>query len=128
YGCNILRVRFPAIAQRYQDSVDYMKAKFGIEAMFGLFFNFCLNSAREGVPRVFCRPHVDWKNTAFGVCMIFIFGHFDHQEKCWLVIWEAGIALELPPGVFLFYPSSLFLHFNIDLNRKYLLTGILFLH
>ncbi|KAJ3908052.1 hypothetical protein F5879DRAFT_794344, partial [Lentinula edodes] len=65
YGCNILRVRFPAIAQRYQDSVDYMKAKFGIEAMFGLFFNFCLNSAREGVPRVFCRPHVDWKNTAF---------------------------------------------------------------
>ncbi|KAJ3858605.1 hypothetical protein EV359DRAFT_52041 [Lentinula novae-zelandiae] len=54
-----------APAQCYQDSVDYTKAKFGIHAMFGLFFNFCLNSAREGVPRVFCRPHVDWKNTAF---------------------------------------------------------------
>ncbi|KAJ4465135.1 hypothetical protein C8R41DRAFT_738925, partial [Lentinula lateritia] len=111
-----LRIRFPAIAQCYQDSVDYMKAKFGIHAMFGLFFNFCLNSPRKGIPRVFCRPHVDWKNTAFGVCMIFVFvGHFDHREKCWLVIWEAGIALELPPGVFLFYPSSLFLHFNVDL-------------
>lgn len=53
-------------------------------------------------------------------------GHFDHREKCWLVIWEAGIALELPPGVFVFYPSSLFLHFNIDLSRRY--CPILALH
>ncbi|KAJ3927749.1 MAG: hypothetical protein NXY57DRAFT_1042181 [Lentinula lateritia] len=97
---------FPAIAQRYQDSVDYMKAKFGIHAMFGLFFNFCLNSPRKGIPRVFCQPHVDWKNTAFGVCMIFVF----------------GIALELPPGVFLFYPSSLFLHFNVDLEHLPIFT------
>ncbi|KAJ3895973.1 hypothetical protein GG344DRAFT_61738 [Lentinula edodes] len=103
YGCGILRARFPAVVARYQASIEYMKTTFGIEALFGLFFNFCLNAPREG-------------NIAFGVCMIFVYGHFDHREKCWLVIWEAGIALELPPGVFVFYPSSLFLHFNIDLS------------
>ncbi|KAJ3866993.1 hypothetical protein EV359DRAFT_61873 [Lentinula novae-zelandiae] len=90
YGCGILKAHFPAIGKRYQDSVDYMLSKYGIQAMFGLFFNFCLNSPREG--------------------------HFNHHEKCWLVIWEAGIVLELPPGVFLFYPSSLFLHFNLDIT------------
>lgn len=47
-----------------------------------------------------------------------LLGHFNHHEKCWLVIWEAGIAIEIPPGVFVFYPSSLFLHFNIDLSCK----------
>ena len=113
-----------------------MKKEHGIEAEFGLFFNFCLNAVRRGVRRVFCRPHVDWKNVAFGVCMVFVYGepfaavhgviqhqadrigHFDHREKCWLVLWEAGVALELPPGVFLFYPSSLFLHFNVDISCK----------
>ncbi|KAJ3933560.1 MAG: hypothetical protein NXY57DRAFT_891814 [Lentinula lateritia] len=37
YGCGILRARFPAVIT------------FGIEALFGLFFNFCLNAPREGV-------------------------------------------------------------------------------
>ena len=135
YGCNMLRSHFPVIAERYQASIDYMKANYGIEAKFGLFFNFCLNAPRPGVRRVFCRPHVDWKNIAFGLCMIFVYGepvytlwswftevctgHFNHGEKCWLVIWEAGIVVELPPGVFIFYPSSLFLHFNVDLSHVY---------
>ncbi|KAJ3859291.1 hypothetical protein EV359DRAFT_51095 [Lentinula novae-zelandiae] len=43
---------------RYQDSVDYMQSVYGIRAMFGLFFNFCLNSPREGVKRVFYLPIV----------------------------------------------------------------------
>ncbi|KAF9025383.1 hypothetical protein BDP27DRAFT_1351787 [Rhodocollybia butyracea] len=122
YGCSILKQHFPAIAERYTSALNYMKKEHGIEAQFGLFFNFCLNAAREGTKRVFCKPHVDWKNLAFGVCMIFVYGHFDHREKCWLVIWEAGIALELPPGAFLFYPSSLFLHFNIDLSHLPIVT------
>lgn len=74
YGCAILKQRFPAIAQRYQDTIDYMKKEHNVNAQFGLFFNFCLNAARNGVKRVFCKPHVDWKNLAFGVCMIFVYG------------------------------------------------------
>lgn len=74
YGCEILKAHFPAIAKRYQDSINLMKEEYGIKAMFGLFFNFCLNAPREGARRVFCKPHVDWKNVAFGVCMIYVYG------------------------------------------------------
>ncbi|KAJ4492441.1 hypothetical protein C8R41DRAFT_919995 [Lentinula lateritia] len=89
YGCDILKAHFPVIAQRYQDSIDYMLEAYGIQAMFDL--------------------------TSIGKTWL-LGCHFNHHEKCWLVIWEAGIVVELPPGVFLFYPSSLFLHFNIDVS------------
>ena len=36
------------------------------------------------------------------------------------MIWEADVVLELPPGVFLLYSSSLFYHFNIDLGKFFL--------
>ncbi|KAJ7153714.1 hypothetical protein C8R46DRAFT_1042095 [Mycena filopes] len=34
----------------------------------------------------------------------------------WLVIWEAGVAIQLPPWVLALYPSALFYHFNIDID------------
>ncbi|KAL0567033.1 hypothetical protein V5O48_014961 [Marasmius crinis-equi] len=117
YGCKIVRRVFPDVAKRFEECAK----KIGIEPLYGgLFFNFCLNGARSSgatsVPRVFCEPHVDFKNLALAICMVFVYGHFNHREKCWLVIWEAGVALELPMGVFVLYPSSLFLHFNIDVT------------
>lgn len=42
---------------------------------------------------------------------------FNHRQKAWLVIWEAAIIIEIPPGVFVAYPSSLFYHFNFDVDR-----------
>ncbi|KAF9016483.1 hypothetical protein BDZ89DRAFT_1141424 [Hymenopellis radicata] len=68
-----------------------------------MYWNWCLNS-------------VDTKNLALGICIVFVYGWFNHREMVWLVIWEAGICVELPPGVFLLYPSSLFFHFNVDLK------------
>ncbi|KAJ3849800.1 hypothetical protein EV368DRAFT_46605, partial [Lentinula lateritia] len=62
YGCGILRARFPAVVARYQASIEYMKATFGIQAQFGLFFNFCLNAPRKGVGRVFYLPIVTTLN------------------------------------------------------------------
>ncbi|KAL0059716.1 hypothetical protein AAF712_013512 [Marasmius tenuissimus] len=128
YGCSLLEKEFPDIAQRYKTCAEEMKRKFNISPLFGGFYwNFCLNGVRLGgptpVPRVFCKPHIDFKNLALGVCMIFVYGHFDHKRKCWLVIWEAGIALELPMGIFVLYPSSLFLHFNVDAdNLQFVVT------
>jgi hypothetical protein len=49
-------------------------------------------------------------------------GKFNHKERCWLVIWEAEIVIELPPGVFLFYPSAIFYHWNADLAGVYCFT------
>jgi hypothetical protein len=43
-------------------------------------------------------------------------GDFDSGQQSWLVIWEAGVVIQLPAGVFLLYPSSLFFHFNVDIN------------
>ncbi|KAF9026369.1 hypothetical protein BDZ89DRAFT_1134796 [Hymenopellis radicata] len=106
---------FPVIAARYLACAEYMRTNHKIEPMFGLFWNWCLNAPLAGTQRVFCDPHVDFKNLALGVCIVFVYGVFNHREKAWLVIWEAGVCLELPPGVFLIYPSSLFYHFNVDI-------------
>ncbi|KAK1230497.1 hypothetical protein PQX77_006425 [Marasmius sp. AFHP31] len=119
YGCQFLQSSFPDVVKRYKRCADDMEKRYGIWPPYGgLFWNFCLNGARSNnpkVPRVFCDPHIDFKNLALAVFMVFVYGHFNHREKCWIVIWEAGIALELPMGVFVLYPSSLFLHFNVDI-------------
>ncbi|KAL0565591.1 hypothetical protein V5O48_016432 [Marasmius crinis-equi] len=125
FGCGILQNVFPEVANRYKRCIKYMKTRHNLTPQFGLFWNFCLNgiSSATNVDRVHCLPHVDFKNIALGVCMIFIYGHFNYSETCWLVVWEAGVAFELPPGVFLLYPSSLFLHFNIDVaNLDFVVT------
>lgn len=44
---------------------------------------------------------------------------FNHTQRSWLVIWEAGVIVELPPWVIAAYPSSLFVHFNIDISGSY---------
>ncbi|KAF9045653.1 hypothetical protein BDZ89DRAFT_1127585 [Hymenopellis radicata] len=111
---SMAEAHFPGIAGRYKACRDYMRTKYNIPAQFGLFFNWCLNAPRPSVKRVHCDPHVDFKNIALGICVIFVYGVFNFREKAWLVIWEAGICLELPPGVFLLYPSALFFHFNVD--------------
>ncbi|KAF9044589.1 hypothetical protein BDZ89DRAFT_1059069 [Hymenopellis radicata] len=112
---DLVAILFPAIAARFQACADYMRTNHKMEPMFGRFWNWCLNAPLAGVKRVFCDPHVDFKNLALAVCVVFVYGIFNHREKAWLVIWEAGICLELPPGVFLLYPSSLFYHFNVDI-------------
>ncbi|PBK84292.1 hypothetical protein ARMGADRAFT_1037225 [Armillaria gallica] len=87
---SIVKYEFLGIFQRYKECSDYMQSHFGIEPMFGCFFNFCIN--------------MSWP------------GYFKDDEKCWLVLWEEKLLLQLPPSVFLAYPSSLFYHFNLDLN------------
>ncbi|KAA1471025.1 hypothetical protein DENSPDRAFT_849962 [Dentipellis sp. KUC8613] len=86
----------------------------GIKPDYDLFFNFCLNYPSDDARRVYCLPHVDWKNIALGVCLVFVHGMFNDKERAWLVLWEAGVIIQVPPGVFVAYPSSLFLHFNFD--------------
>jgi len=128
------------IAKRYQDCADYHLKTYGIRPLFGgLFWNFCLNVAppESQASRVHCLPHIDCKNIALGLCMIFVYhgdseclfhlaldriqrtpnrpGPFNHREYCWLVLWEAKVIIQIPPGVFVLYPSSLFHHFNVDI-------------
>ena len=50
--------------------------------------------------------------------MEFPSANFNHTMRSWLVIWEAGVVIELPPWVLLLYPSSLLYHFNIDIDGR----------
>ncbi|KAG1717402.1 hypothetical protein EDB19DRAFT_1653814 [Suillus lakei] len=110
----VFQEEFPLLARRYRACAEALR----IQPLYGHFFNFCLNSARAGVRRVHCSPHVDWKNIAIGVCVLAAdstSGKFNSKERSWLVIWEAGLVVEMPAGVFVMYPSSLFFHFNVDM-------------
>ncbi|KAJ7583985.1 hypothetical protein C8J56DRAFT_1054507 [Mycena floridula] len=129
---------FPQLNARYRQCA----ANLGIAAkdMFGPFFNFCINSSlsaeqiekneeskkkkkkkpkkgkkKKPVERVHCLPHVDWKNLAIGICILFIYGYFNSKARCWLVIWEAKVIVELPMGVFFMYPSAVCFHCNVDI-------------
>lgn len=41
------------------------------------------------------------------------------------MLWEAGIILELPPGVLVLFPSALILHWNIDIQGWFYIINIL---
>ena len=36
------------------------------------------------------------------------------------MLWEAGLIIEVPPGALIYYPSSLFTHFNVDITGRIL--------
>ncbi|RDX40344.1 hypothetical protein OH76DRAFT_1423751 [Lentinus brumalis] len=110
--------RFPSLAQRVSDCETKLREQDRGEhatPLFGKFYNYCINGPRKGVvDGVSTGPHVDGKNLALMMCAVFVWGKFDHTEKAWLVLWEAKLIIELPPGVLMYYPSSLFTHFNVD--------------
>lgn len=138
WASSLVRLYFPAIADRYQQCINWHHLQTGTQAMFGLFFQFCVNGIFSGQKRVHCRPHTDSKNV-IGVCLLMVYENpgkrpsvlrlleltsppadrpFDHRRRSWLVVWEPSVMLELPPWVAVLYPSALFLHFNIDLKGK----------
>jgi hypothetical protein len=136
----LLWIYFPGVAQRYTECVKYIKGKYNLEPEYGLFWNFCLNSPRpdKNIFRIHCCPHVDAKNLALGLCVLYVYGvlwfscpiktlkhylgHFNDKEKSWLVIWEAGLIIQIPAGVLVFYPSSIFYHCNVDrIGKSFLL-------
>ena len=70
-----LEIVFPAVAKRYRKLAAWHKATYGIEPLFGGFWNFCLNGPvfGEGIRNVICEPHVDAKNGAIMLCAVLVF-------------------------------------------------------
>ncbi|KAJ7876725.1 hypothetical protein B0H14DRAFT_3436473 [Mycena olivaceomarginata] len=106
---NIVTTIFPRMATHFLADVEWHRKRYGIKPMFGLFWNLCLNAWFPGQHRIHCRPHAD-KANQIGVCVLLIYMlktalQFDHHKYTWLVIWEAGVVVELPPWVILIYPS-----------------------
>lgn len=71
---DIATTHWPEAAARFELCADHMYKEYGIRPLFASFWNFCLNGVRPGVPRVYCGPHVDFKNIALGICILFVYG------------------------------------------------------
>ncbi|KAK7038350.1 hypothetical protein R3P38DRAFT_2516062, partial [Favolaschia claudopus] len=117
---SVVTLLFPAVAARFKADAKWHAERYGIKPLFGLFWNYCLNTWFEGQRRIHCKPHADSKNQ-IGVCVLLIYvlqGYdFNDEERTWLVIWEAAVAVQLPPWTLAIYPSALFYHFNIDVDE-----------
>lgn len=69
---SLVRLYFPGIASRYQRCINWHKLHSKTEAMFGLFFQLCINGIFLGQKRVHCSPHTDSKNV-IGVCLLIVY-------------------------------------------------------
>ncbi|KAF8216690.1 hypothetical protein K438DRAFT_1747874 [Mycena galopus ATCC 62051] len=65
---------FPGVAERFLKDAAWHKERYGIEPLFGLFWNFCVNAwfVNGGQKRIHCHPHADRKNQ-IGVCVLVIY-------------------------------------------------------
>ncbi|KAI0094143.1 hypothetical protein BDY19DRAFT_4601 [Irpex rosettiformis] len=121
---NLVQNHFPKIALRMEKAHKVLQQKYNIpDSLFGLFHNFCINSPvfEEGIDDVFCTPHTDAQNAAILVCavLVYYYGqcHTNADERIWLVFWDTGIIMQVPAGVFVIFPSALFLHFNVHIEE-----------
>ncbi|KAI1787490.1 hypothetical protein LXA43DRAFT_1028896 [Ganoderma leucocontextum] len=126
HASNTYAMQFPSLAARVWNCRDRLLAM-GVHPdiaipQYGCWYNFCINASRGQNKGVFTRPHADAKNLALMMCAVFVYGRFDSKEKAWLVLWEAGLIIEVPPGALIYYPSALFTHFNVNLTDLQFVT------
>jgi hypothetical protein len=68
----VVREMFPGVAERFEHSAQWHREQFGIEPLFGAYWNLCINAAFPKQRRIHCIPHVDRKNIV-GVCALFVY-------------------------------------------------------
>ena len=68
----LVRMWFPGVAERLEEVAQVWKQTRGLEPMFGLFWNFCINGIYPDMQRVHCAPHADRQNF-LGVCVIQVY-------------------------------------------------------
>ncbi|GAA5845401.1 hypothetical protein JCM5353_003911 [Sporobolomyces roseus] len=111
YVNQLFEVHYPKVYEHYRAANPGPNSNF--ESLFGVFPLVCFNwskSCRGATSRM----HPDAKNPAGGICCVIPYGHFDSSSSFFLYFKELGKAIELPPGVPIFFPSALFLHGNIN--------------
>lgn len=76
------------MAARMEAINKKVKERFGLDPMFDLFWNFCVNAPYPGVPEVKCRPHVDAMNGAILLCAVLVY-----------YIGEGGLPFDWKSGI-----------------------------
>ncbi|KDR74716.1 hypothetical protein GALMADRAFT_70580, partial [Galerina marginata CBS 339.88] len=64
-------------------------------------------------PRTVCYKHTDFANLPFGLCAITALGSFDPKKGGHLILWDAHLVIEFPPGSTILIPSAVMAHSNI---------------
>ena len=68
-------------------------------------------------PRTCCKQHTDFNNLPFGICSIYGAGRYNSKEGGHLVLWEAGLVIEFPPGSTILIPSAVLTHSNVPIPK-----------
>ena len=134
-----METHFPGVVARFNNVAKIIGEKYQHHPQFGYFFCICFNIPLPDYSmRVLLRPHLDYKNP-IAICAVYVYckrgcelifstlctrdanaaistDEFKSNERVWLVIWELGVVVELPAGVFALFPSSLLYHFNVDIH------------
>ena len=66
-----MRQVFPGVAERFDKSARWYKER-GVEPLFGVYWNLCINAAFPKQARVHCGPHADQKNIV-GICTLLVY-------------------------------------------------------
>ncbi|KDQ06054.1 hypothetical protein BOTBODRAFT_121958, partial [Botryobasidium botryosum FD-172 SS1] len=77
-------------------------------------------------PFILLRCHRDYKNLAYGLCMLIVLGAFDYEKGGQLVLHELKLVIDLKPGDVLFLPSALITHQNLPIGEdetRFSITG-----
>ncbi len=76
-------------------------------------------------PRVTTYPHLDHLNFAFGMCAITALGNYDYKKGGHIILWDAKLIIEFPPGSTILIPSAILRHSNVAVAQgetRYSLT------
>lgn len=74
YVSHLVEIHYPLIYERFKRAdPGFKNPDDPLRARFGVFPLFCLNYTTDDKP-VHCRPHVDFKNVAGGVCVVMPYG------------------------------------------------------
>ena len=66
-----MRQVFPGVAERFDKSAEWYRKR-GIEPLFGVYWNLCINATFPNQVRIHCGPHADRKNIV-GICTLLVY-------------------------------------------------------
>ncbi|KAG6862919.1 hypothetical protein C0991_009471, partial [Blastosporella zonata] len=67
-------------------------------------------------PQTVCIEHQDAANLAYGWCCVTPLGSFDPTRGGHIILWNLGLAIELPALRHFFLPSSSVVHSNVAIH------------
>ncbi|KAG6908616.1 hypothetical protein DXG01_003941 [Tephrocybe rancida] len=108
------RLWAPDVYSYYEDRLSLMWERTGLRRNFERSIFPC--ATFNIGPNVWTYRHRDSLNCPFGWCGVQSMGRFDPTKGGHLILWEAGVFIEFPPGSLILIPSATISHSNIPVQ------------